>query len=87
MSKMSVCVPFNSAETLPFPSPLIVFTEKVFFCCFFNFFKLRTSVISCKQMSVISPIQLLLFGSRKVEALGNNMVRLDDMLVFLMGSF
>ncbi|KAI1716587.1 double-stranded RNA binding motif domain-containing protein [Ditylenchus destructor] len=69
ISKSSVCMPFNSADTLPFPSPLFVFTEKV-----------RSSVISCKQMSMVSPVQLMLFGSRKVEALGPRTVRLDDMI-------
>lgn len=68
MSKQSVCVPFNSFETLNMSSPLLVFTEK-----------LRTNVISCKQMSMITPLQMLLFGSRKVEAVGPNLVRMDEM--------
>jgi len=31
MSKSSVCIPFNNAEKIDFPSPLFVFTEKVCF--------------------------------------------------------
>ncbi|CAG9118843.1 unnamed protein product [Plutella xylostella] len=39
-----------------FPSPFFVFGEKV-----------RTRAISCKQTSMVAPLHLLLFGSRKVE--------------------
>ncbi|XP_047036041.1 dosage compensation regulator isoform X4 [Helicoverpa zea] len=39
-----------------FPSPLFVFGEKV-----------RTRAISCKQTSMVAPLHLLLFASRKVE--------------------
>lgn len=42
-------------------------------------FQLRTNCISCKQVSMISPLQLLLFGSRNVEAIGADKVRLDKM--------
>uniref|UniRef100_A0A915DW30 RNA helicase n=1 Tax=Ditylenchus dipsaci TaxID=166011 RepID=A0A915DW30_9BILA len=73
LSKSSVCMPFNSAEVLPFSSPLFVFTEKI-----------RSNVISCKQISMISPLQLLLFGSRKVEAVGPSTVRLDEMITLSM---
>jgi len=38
-----------------FPYPFFVFGEKI-----------RTRAVSCKQMSMVTPIQLLLFGSRKV---------------------
>uniref|UniRef100_A0A183VBA4 RNA helicase n=1 Tax=Toxocara canis TaxID=6265 RepID=A0A183VBA4_TOXCA len=69
MSKQSVNTPFHNSEAIKFPSPLFVFSEK-----------LRTKVISCKQLSNITPLQLLLFGSRKVECQGNQLVKLDDML-------
>ncbi|VDK75539.1 unnamed protein product [Litomosoides sigmodontis] len=69
MSKQSVNSPFYSSDIIKFPSPLFVFSEK-----------LRTKVISCKQISNITPLQLLLFGSRKVEYHGNNIIRLDDMI-------
>ncbi|XP_069700585.1 dosage compensation regulator mle [Periplaneta americana] len=49
-----------------FPFPFFVFGEKI-----------RTRAVSCKQMTMITPIHLLLFGSRKVEYV-DNMVRLDN---------
>ncbi|CAK5111499.1 unnamed protein product [Meloidogyne enterolobii] len=69
LSNMSVCVPFNRGEQANFASPLFMFSEK-----------LRTNCISCKQVSMISPLQLLLFGSRRVEAIGADKVRLDNMI-------
>nr|CDP97532.1 BMA-RHA-1, isoform g [Brugia malayi] len=69
MSKQSVNTPFHSSDIIKFPSPLFVFSEK-----------LRTEIISCKQISNITPLQLLLFGSRKVEYHGNNIIRLDNMI-------
>ncbi|XP_076179426.1 dosage compensation regulator mle [Ptiloglossa arizonensis] len=53
-----------------FPFPFFVFGEKI-----------RTRAISCKQMSMVSPIHLLLFGSRKVEYV-DNVVRLDNWINF-----
>ncbi|XP_021914337.1 dosage compensation regulator [Zootermopsis nevadensis] len=49
-----------------FPFPFFVFGEKI-----------RTRAVSCKQMTMVTPIHLLLFGSRKVE-LVDNVVRLDN---------
>ncbi|KAF5278987.1 hypothetical protein FQA39_LY05665 [Lamprigera yunnana] len=49
-----------------FPFPFFVFGEKI-----------RTRAVSCKQMSMVTPLHLLLFGSRKVE-LVDNVVRLDN---------
>ncbi|PAV87698.1 hypothetical protein WR25_03737 [Diploscapter pachys] len=72
VSKMSMLTPLQGDAIQP-PSPLLVFTEK-----------LRTRVISCKELSVISAVQLLLFGSRKVECVGENLVRLDDMFTLKM---
>ncbi|ODM98670.1 Dosage compensation regulator [Orchesella cincta] len=49
-----------------FPYPFFIFGEKI-----------RTRAIACKCMTMVSPVHLLLFGSRKVE-LVNGMVRLDN---------
>lgn len=49
-----------------FPYPFFVFGEKI-----------RTRAVSCKQMSMVTPIHLLLFGSRKVEWV-DGVVRLDN---------
>lgn len=55
-----------------FPYPFFVFGEKI-----------RTRAVSCKQMSMVSPIHLLLFGSKKVEFV-EGVVRLDNWLNFEM---
>ncbi|XP_056647810.1 dosage compensation regulator isoform X1 [Diorhabda sublineata] len=49
-----------------FPYPFFVFGEKI-----------RTRAVSCKQMSMVTPLHLLLFGSRKVDWV-DNVVRLDN---------
>ncbi|XP_028151062.2 dosage compensation regulator [Diabrotica virgifera virgifera] len=49
-----------------FPYPFFVFGEKI-----------RTRAVSCKQMTMVTPLHLLLFGSRKVEWV-DNVVRLDN---------
>ncbi|XP_012278832.1 dosage compensation regulator isoform X2 [Orussus abietinus] len=49
-----------------FPFPFFVFGEKI-----------RTRAVSCKQLTMVSPIHLLLFGSRKVEYI-DGCVRLDN---------
>ncbi|XP_026462459.1 dosage compensation regulator isoform X3 [Ctenocephalides felis] len=49
-----------------FPYPFFVFGEKI-----------RTRAVSCKQMSMVTPIHLLLFGSKKVDYI-DNVVRLDN---------
>ncbi|XP_059486381.1 dosage compensation regulator isoform X2 [Neocloeon triangulifer] len=49
-----------------FPYPFFVFGEKV-----------RTRAVSCKQTTMVSPIYLLLFGSRKVEFV-DKVIRLDN---------
>ncbi|CAH0763338.1 unnamed protein product [Diatraea saccharalis] len=59
-----------SNQEQKFPSPLFVFGEKV-----------RTRAISCKQTTMVAPIHLLLFASRKVEWI-DNMVRIDNWLNF-----
>lgn len=56
-----------------FPYPFFVFGEKI-----------RTRAVSCKQMSMVSPIHLLLFASRKVEMIDNKTVRLDNWLNYEM---
>ncbi|VDM53399.1 unnamed protein product [Angiostrongylus costaricensis] len=72
VSKSSVLTPFQG-DNFELPSPLIVFSEK-----------LRTRVISCKQLSVISGVQLLLFGCRKIECVGKDLIRMDDMITLKM---
>ncbi|KYN40307.1 Dosage compensation regulator [Trachymyrmex septentrionalis] len=49
-----------------FPFPFFVFGEKI-----------RTRAVSCKQMTMVSPIHLLLFGSRKVEYV-DGVIKLDN---------
>lgn len=73
INKYSVLVPMNNRQDVDLPSPLLVFTEKV-----------RTRCISCKGMSIISALQLLVFGGRKVECIGENLVRIDDMITIRM---
>ncbi|XP_052899319.1 dosage compensation regulator isoform X2 [Anopheles moucheti] len=51
-----------------FPYPFFVFGEKI-----------RTRAVSCKQMSMVTPIHLLLFGCKKVEW-SNGLVRIDNWL-------
>uniref|UniRef100_A0A158P5Q9 RNA helicase n=1 Tax=Angiostrongylus cantonensis TaxID=6313 RepID=A0A158P5Q9_ANGCA len=93
VSKSSVLTPFQG-DNFELPSPLIVFSEKVG-PTFLNrdFFLLlllaplqglRTRVISCKQLSVISGVQLLLFGCRKIECVGKDLIRMDDMITLKM---
>ncbi len=56
-----------SRDNPTFPCPLFVFGEKI-----------RTKAVSCKQMTMVSPIHLLLFASRKVDLLPSGVVRLDN---------
>uniref|UniRef100_A0A914VHA8 RNA helicase n=1 Tax=Plectus sambesii TaxID=2011161 RepID=A0A914VHA8_9BILA len=73
--KQSVNCNFNSSEDMKFPSPFFVFGEK-----------LRTKAISCKQMTMVTPIQLLLFGARKVQYVGDGVVKLDDWISLKMSA-
>ncbi len=59
-----------------FPYPFFVFGEKI-----------RTRAVSCKQMSMVAPIHLLLFGSRKVEMVDRTTVRLDNWLNYEMDPY
>lgn len=56
-----------------FPYPFFIFGEKI-----------RTRAVSCKQMTMVSPIHLLLFGSKKVDRVDEKTVRLDNWLNFEM---
>lgn len=49
-----------------FPYPFFVFGEKI-----------RTRAVSCKQMSMVTPLHLLLFGSRKIDFV-DGVIRLDN---------
>lgn len=51
-----------------FPYPFFVFGEKI-----------RTRAVSCKQMSMVSPLNLILFGCKKIEFV-EGVVRLDNWL-------
>ncbi|KAK8766981.1 hypothetical protein V5799_006235 [Amblyomma americanum] len=55
----------NLPTTNKFPSPFFVFGEKI-----------RTRAVSCKQMTMISPVHILLFGCKRVE-LVNGVVQVD----------
>ncbi|KAF3698527.1 ATP-dependent RNA helicase A [Channa argus] len=63
--KSSVNCPFSSQD-LTYPSPFFVFSEKI-----------RTRAISAKGMTLVSPLQLLLFACKKVSSNGE-VVELDD---------
>ena len=58
-----------SRETLTFPLPFFVFTEK-----------LRTRAVSCKGLTMVSPLHLMLFACRKMELMPDLTVRLDGWL-------
>uniref|UniRef100_A0A8C2GLE7 RNA helicase n=1 Tax=Cyprinus carpio TaxID=7962 RepID=A0A8C2GLE7_CYPCA len=63
--KSSVNCPFSNHDTV-YPSPFFVFGEKI-----------RTRAISAKGMTLVSPLQLILFGSKKITSNGE-VVELDD---------
>uniref|UniRef100_I3IUS8 RNA helicase n=2 Tax=Oreochromis niloticus TaxID=8128 RepID=I3IUS8_ORENI len=63
--KSSVNCPFSSHDMI-YPSPFFVFGEKI-----------RTRAISAKGMTLVSPLQLLLFACKKVTSNGE-IVELDD---------
>ena len=69
LGKMSVCYPSSAGESIDFASPLLVYTEKV-----------QTEAICAKQLSMITPLHMLLFGASRVEAFGAYAVRIDDMI-------
>lgn len=59
-----------------FPYPFFVFGEKI-----------RTRAVSCKQTTMVSPIHLLLFGSKRVDRVDMNTVRLDNWLLLQMDPY
>uniref|UniRef100_A0A3B4WM90 RNA helicase n=1 Tax=Seriola lalandi dorsalis TaxID=1841481 RepID=A0A3B4WM90_SERLL len=63
--KSSVNCPFSSHD-MTYPSPFFVFSEKI-----------RTRAISAKGMTLVSPLQLLLFACKKIGSNGD-VVELDD---------
>ncbi|XP_012658121.1 ATP-dependent RNA helicase A isoform X2 [Otolemur garnettii] len=63
--KSSVNCPFSSQD-MKYPSPFFVFGEKI-----------RTRAISAKGMTLVTPLQLLLFASKKVLSDGQIML-VDD---------
>ena len=62
-----------SKEAINFPVPFFVFNEKI-----------RTRAVSCKGMSMLSPLHLMLFGSRKVELIHTGQIRLDNWITLNM---
>ncbi|KAK9538315.1 hypothetical protein VZT92_003498 [Zoarces viviparus] len=63
--KSSVNCPFSSHD-MSYPSPFFVFSEKI-----------RTRAVSAKGMTLVSPLQLLLFACKKISSNGH-VVELDD---------
>ncbi|XP_028328850.1 ATP-dependent RNA helicase A isoform X2 [Gouania willdenowi] len=63
--KSSVNCPFSNHD-LTYPSPFFVFSEKI-----------RTRAISAKGMTLVSPLQLLLFSCKKILSNGD-VVELDE---------
>ncbi|XP_029282445.1 ATP-dependent RNA helicase A [Cottoperca gobio] len=63
--KSSVNCPFSSHD-MTYPSPFFVFSEKI-----------RTRAISAKGMTLVSPLQLLLFACQRITSDGDVVV-LDD---------
>ncbi|KAM9719884.1 LOW QUALITY PROTEIN: ATP-dependent RNA helicase A-like [Menidia menidia] len=63
--KASVNCPFSSQD-IHYPSPFFVFSEKI-----------RTRAVSAKGMTLVSPLQLLLFACKKISSTGE-VVELDD---------
>lgn len=51
-----------------FPYPFFVFGEKI-----------RTRAVSCKQMSMVTPLHLIMFGCKKIDFV-DGLVRLDNWL-------
>ena len=47
-----------SKDSVQFPIPFFVFGEKI-----------RTRAVSCKTTTMVSPVHLILFASRKIELL------------------
>nr|XP_040564677.1 dosage compensation regulator-like isoform X2 [Lepeophtheirus salmonis] len=56
-----------SKEAIEFPLPFFVFGEKI-----------RTKAVSCKKMTMVSPVHLILFGCKKIELHQNEVVRMDN---------
>ena len=55
-----------SREAVQFSSPFFVFSEK-----------LKSGVVTCKGMSMVSPIHLMLFACRKIDLMPDMTVKLD----------
>jgi ATP-dependent RNA helicase A len=64
-----------SREIMRFPSPFFVFGEKI-----------KTRAVSAKQMTMVTPLQLLIFGSYRVEVIPqeDNTVYLDNWITLSM---
>ena len=58
-----------SREAVQFPVPYFVFGEKI-----------RTRAVSCKSMTMVSPLHLMLFACRKIELLPTG--KFIDLLIY-----
>ncbi|CAF1320926.1 unnamed protein product [Adineta steineri] len=66
----------NCGREIPiFSSPFFVFTKKI-----------KTRAVSAKQMSMSTPIQLLLFASDQVDVVESNLICLDNWLMLNMNT-
>ncbi|CAF1449446.1 unnamed protein product [Adineta ricciae] len=64
----------NCGREIPvFPSPFFVFTEKI-----------KTRAVSAKQMSMSTPVQLLLFASDQIDVVEPNLICLDNWILLNM---
>ena len=63
----------NTREAVVYPVPFFVFNEKI-----------RTRAVSCKGMTMVTPLHLILFASRKIELMPNGTIRLDNWITLNM---
>lgn len=76
-AKMQSSSVLNSINIpLGYPYPFFTFDEK-----------LRTSFTSCKQLTMVAPIHVLLFGSREIEIVDETTVCVDRWLRFVMDPY
>ncbi|CAF2964571.1 unnamed protein product, partial [Rotaria sp. Silwood2] len=50
---------------------------------FFILIKIKTRAVSVKQMSMSTPVQLLLFASDQVDVVESNLICLNNWFVFI----
>ncbi|XP_072919383.1 ATP-dependent RNA helicase A isoform X1 [Hemitrygon akajei] len=72
--KSSVNCPFSNQDS-KYPSPFFVFGEKI-----------RTRAVSAKAMTLVSPLQLLFYGSKKVTGNGD-IILMDEWIKLKMSHY